>query len=129
MVDAFKLIIEDDEGKRNVVPVSLGEVTVGRHEGNAIRLNERNVSRQHMRLVKDNGHVFAEDLDSYNGVFINGVRIDTQHLVDGDTISIGGCAMRFLAGDQDYTEIEALRLLTIPGLPIALPTTRSTSTA
>ena len=90
MADPFKLIIEDDEGKRNVVPIDLGEVTVGRLEGNAIRLNERNVSRTHMRLVKENGHVYAEDLDSYNGVFINGERITHRQAIhEGDLIRVG----------------------------------------
>ncbi len=90
MGDPFKLIIEDDEGKRNVVPVDLGEVNVGRVETNAIRLNERNVSRSHMRLVKENGNVVAEDLNSYNGVFINGDRITQRQMIhEGDLIRVG----------------------------------------
>ena len=56
----FKLIIEDEEGRRSVVPVDLGEISIGRHEENAIRLNERNVSRTHAKLRKENGSVFAE---------------------------------------------------------------------
>ena len=72
MVESYKLIIEDDEGKRSVVPVELGEISVGRLEGNTIRLNERNVSRHHARLSQEEAEIFAEDLDSYNGVFING---------------------------------------------------------
>lgn len=90
MGDPFKLIIEDDEGKRNVVPVELGEVSVGRLETNAIRLNERNVSRNHMRLAKENGSVVAEDLNSYNGVYINGSRITQRQLIhEGDLIRVG----------------------------------------
>lgn len=90
MGDPFKLIIEDDEGHRNVVPIDLGEVTIGRHDNNAIRLNERNVSRQHMRLLKENGHVYAEDLDSYNGVFINGNRVTSRAPIhEGDLIRVG----------------------------------------
>ena len=43
----FKLSIEDDEGKTTVVPLARDEMTVGRLEGNTIRLTERNVSRKH----------------------------------------------------------------------------------
>jgi ABC transport system ATP-binding/permease protein len=87
---SFKLIIEDDEGRRSVVPVDLGNVSIGRLENNTIRLNERNVSRQHARLLKDNGSVFAEDLGSYNGVYVNGDRIKGRHeLREGDLIKIG----------------------------------------
>ncbi len=87
---SFKLIIEDDEGRRNVVPVELGEVSVGRLDGNTIRLNERNVSRRHARIVRDNGAIYAEDLESYNGVWINGDRIKgRQQIREGDLIRIG----------------------------------------
>ncbi len=37
-----KLIIEDDEGKTTVVPLIRDEITIGRKEGNTIRLTERN---------------------------------------------------------------------------------------
>ncbi|HEX8437721.1 FHA domain-containing protein [Archangium sp.] len=86
----LKLIIEDDEGRKTVVPFVRDEITIGRQEGNTIRLTERNVSRQHARLLRQNGHVLVEDLGSYNGVRINGERIQGQAQVgDGDLIQIG----------------------------------------
>ncbi len=86
----LKLIIEDDEGRKTVVPFVRDEITIGRQEGNTIRLTERNVSRRHARLVRQNGHVVVEDLGSYNGVLINGERIQGQtELRDGDLIQIG----------------------------------------
>ena len=89
-VNQFKLIIEDDEGRRSVVPVELGEVSIGRLEGNTIRLKERNVSRHHARLLKEGPGIYAEDLDSYNGLWVNGDRIQGRHeLHDGDLIRIG----------------------------------------
>jgi pSer/pThr/pTyr-binding forkhead associated (FHA) protein len=85
-----KLIIEDDEGKTTVVPVSRGEISIGRMEGNTIRLMERNVSRRHARLLRENGSIFIEDLNSFNGVKINGERIDKRiELKEGDLVEIG----------------------------------------
>jgi len=85
-----KLVIEDDEGRSTVVPLIRDELTIGRQEGNAIRLTERNVSRNHARLVKQAGGIFVEDLGSYTGVRVNGVRIDQRTSVrDGDEIVIG----------------------------------------
>ena len=49
----WKLVIEDDEGKRTVVPLTRDEYSIGRKEGNTIRLTERNVSREHARLVQE----------------------------------------------------------------------------
>lgn len=86
----MKLIIEDDEGRKTVVPFAREEITIGRQEGNTIRLTERNVSRRHARLLRQNGHVLIEDLGSYNGIRVNGDRISGQVQVnDGDLIQIG----------------------------------------
>jgi pSer/pThr/pTyr-binding forkhead associated (FHA) protein/Flp pilus assembly protein TadD len=88
----FKLIIEDDEGKTTAIPITRDEITIGRKEGNNIRLTERNISRHHARLTRSNGNIHIEDLDSYNGVRINGDRIQVKSLVvvkEGDLIEIG----------------------------------------
>ena len=88
--NSYKLIIEDDEGYRSTVPVELGDITIGRDESNTIRLNERNVSRNHLRIYEDNNSIITIDLDSFNGVFINGNRIDKRKtLCEGDIITIG----------------------------------------
>lgn len=90
MATIFKLIIEDDEGKTTVYPLADGDVSIGRKEGNTIRLMERNVSRRHACLHRSNGSVFVEDLDSYNGIRINGERIDGRYEVkEGDLVEIG----------------------------------------
>lgn len=86
----LKLIIEDDEGRKTVVPFVRDEITIGRQEGNTIRLTERNVSRRHARLMRQNGHILVEDLGSYNGIRINGDKIQGQVQVnEGDLIQIG----------------------------------------
>jgi pSer/pThr/pTyr-binding forkhead associated (FHA) protein/TolA-binding protein len=86
----LKLIIVDDEGRRTIVPFVRQEITIGRQEGNTIRLTERNVSRHHARLLRQNGAVVVEDLGSYNGVRVNGARIEGVAAVGtGDRVQIG----------------------------------------
>src|SRR6266851_1581529 len=86
----MKLIIEDDEGRKTVVPLVREEITIGRQDGNTIRLTERNVSRRHARLVKDNGSLLIEDLGSYNGVRVNGEKIaGPTKIKEGDLVEIG----------------------------------------
>ncbi|MFZ9886580.1 MAG: FHA domain-containing protein [Myxococcota bacterium] len=88
---AWKLIIEDDAGKTIVVPLTRDEITIGRKEGNTIRLTERNVSRHHARLLRQNGHVYIQDCESYTGLRVNGDRIrDAVEVHEGDLIEIGG---------------------------------------
>ena len=87
----YKLIIEDDEGKTTVVPLIRDEISIGRKEGNTIRLTERNVSRRHARIVRQNGGaVYLEDLQSHNGIKVNGEKIDGKAAIgEGDRIQIG----------------------------------------
>lgn len=86
----YKLVISDDEGKTIIVPLVRDLITVGRQDGNTIRLTERNVSRQHARLVRNENGYRIEDLDSYNGIVVNGARIDKAvDLHDGDRVGIG----------------------------------------
>jgi pSer/pThr/pTyr-binding forkhead associated (FHA) protein len=91
----WKLVIEDDEGKRTVVTLTRDEYSIGRREGNIIRLTERNVSRDHARIYKkaqspEQERFAVEDRTSYNGVFVNGLRIShAQDLGHGDLIQVG----------------------------------------
>jgi len=86
----MKLIIEDDEGRKTVVPLIRDEMTIGRQDGNTIRLTERNVSRRHARLLKEDGSVLIEDLGSYNGVRVNGEKIEgPTKIKEGDLVEIG----------------------------------------
>lgn len=93
----LRLVIEDDEGKTTIVPLIRDEITIGRKEGNTIRLTERNVSRHHARLVRTPASpptILIEDLKSYNGVRLNGDRIaDKATLKIGDLIQIGDYAL------------------------------------
>lgn len=95
-----RLVIADDEGRTTVVPLLLEEVTVGRKEGNTIRLTERNVSRRHARLYKANGSLKIEDLGSANGTKLNGVRLRGQLPIKvGDQIQIGDYRILLEADD------------------------------
>lgn len=89
----FKLVICDDEGKTTIVPLIRDEITIGRREGNTIRLTDRNVSRQHARLLRQGDNDFlVTDLRSRNGTKVNGDAVvgDKPHrVVPGDQIYIG----------------------------------------
>jgi len=94
----YKLVISDDEGHATVVPLLRDEITIGRQEGNTIRLTERNVSRSHARLLRRNGSYIVEDLGSYNGITVNGERIDAKaELTSGDQLGIGDYDLAFQA--------------------------------
>src|SRR5579864_6768281 len=124
----WKLVIEDDEGKRTVVPLTRDQYSIGRKEGNTIRLTERNVSREHARLFKRNGAAegdqptfVLEDLTSYNGVFVNGFRVaQAQDLAHGDLVQIGD--YRIVLQDEVLAEAQSSASdakETVPSAPVA----------
>jgi ABC transport system ATP-binding/permease protein len=85
----MKLIIEDDEGRKTVVPVGRDEITIGRNDANIVRLAEKDVSRHHGRLLREAGHYYIEDLNSFTGIRVNGEKIIGRRLLrDGDLIQI-----------------------------------------
>ncbi|QDG51261.1 FHA domain-containing protein [Persicimonas caeni] len=86
----YKLVIADDEGSKSTVPIVRDEITIGRQEGNTIRLTERNVSRKHARVLRENGRVYVEEVAARYGIKKNGVKIDQRaEFAPGDIVAIG----------------------------------------
>jgi pSer/pThr/pTyr-binding forkhead associated (FHA) protein len=87
----YKLVISDDEGKTTVVPLIRDEITIGRKEGNTIRLTDRNVSRFHAKVIRSEESFVIEDLGSMGGTNVNAkvLRSEAQVITSGDQVSIG----------------------------------------
>jgi ABC transport system ATP-binding/permease protein len=129
----FKLTIEDDEGKTTVVPLARDEMTIGRLEGNTIRLTERNISRRHARLSQQDGGLYIEDLASFTGVRVNGTKIGSPTpLREGDEVQIGDYRI-VLRGEprpvNDRPTMPNMPAVSTPmatvGGPVAIPTRAS----
>ena len=74
-------------------------ITIGRDSAsNEIAISDPKASRTHLQLVMDdNGNIFAVDLNSTNGTFINGQRITGQvPLHPGDDLRIGDTSLPWL---------------------------------
>jgi pSer/pThr/pTyr-binding forkhead associated (FHA) protein len=72
-----------------VLELDRPDVLVGRHSQAGLRLALPDVSRRHCRLFFSNGGWQVVDLDSLNGVFVNGVRVRQGELRDHDLVGIG----------------------------------------
>jgi FHA domain len=70
-------------------------VTIGREEGNLLRLNDERVSRFHAKIQFDNDDVILTDLDSTNGTRLNGNPIQIRRLRPGDRVGVGRTIMIF----------------------------------
>lgn len=113
----WKLTIQDDQGSKPVVVHFVrDEYTIGRDEGNAVRLTERNISRHHARLLKDGTDWRLQDLGSYNGCYVNGARVgEPQPLQNGDLIQLGD--YRLTIEDEAVSSSRNDGVLTVPGRP------------
>ncbi len=55
-------------------------VTIGREEGNVLRLNDERVSRFHAKVQADSGEIILTDLESTNGTRVNGNVVQIRRL-------------------------------------------------
>ena len=69
-------------------PLSKREITVGRHRSCDIVLNFNNVSGKHCQLVLSEGYWYVLDLQSTNGVKVNGNRVTDSRVDPGATLAI-----------------------------------------
>jgi ABC-type multidrug transport system ATPase subunit/pSer/pThr/pTyr-binding forkhead associated (FHA) protein len=70
------------------------ELIIGRAENCDIRLDGLQISNQHARLVKTASGIDIEDLNSTNGVYIDGMQISRRTVTLNDSIQIGSFLLR-----------------------------------
>ncbi len=74
------------------------QTIIGRTDQGDVTLDDDEVSREHAAIHDVGGTWRVDDLDSVNGVFVNGQRISDGHpLLGGEVIRVGCTLLRFLA--------------------------------
>jgi pSer/pThr/pTyr-binding forkhead associated (FHA) protein len=69
---------------------------IGRSEACEFFLEDKSVSKRHAQFTFSQGRWNLEDLDSSNGVLVNGTRIEQVILADGDKLKLGRREFEFL---------------------------------
>lgn len=90
--------------RKDSLPFKIKEVytledftTIGRSNQNKIIIKDPYISKNHLKIVKDEGDYYIEDLNSANGTFINGTKImDAVRLKNGDRIRLGQVEFLFV---------------------------------
>ena len=72
-----------------------GMMSVGRDSDNEIQFLTDRISRHHARFINLSAICRVEDLNSTNGTFINGKKITSYDLRNGDEVTIGNLVLRF----------------------------------
>jgi serine/threonine-protein kinase len=81
------LVPPDDQQR---IPLTKNRILIGRHAACDVQLNSAQISGRHCELVYDGNNWRLRDLNSKNGVAINGTRAVEHLLWPGDRLTIGG---------------------------------------
>ena len=71
-----------------------GPTYVGRSEGNDIQIDDKTISRRHLKIVQRDNRLFVTDLKSENGTFIGGDIVTSGlevEVEEGATLTMGMC--------------------------------------
>ena len=76
--------------------------TIGRATGADFIVDAGMVSRVHCRLTASGAAVEVIDLDSTNGTYVNGNRVERASLKDGDELGIGRVTFRVARVENEH---------------------------
>ncbi len=83
-------------GESGIVHVLGRRTTIGRTPDNDVRVEADYISRHHAVVLAGPERTIVEDLNSTNGVFVNGVRVTRHELREGDLLTIGETSFRYV---------------------------------
>jgi phosphoserine phosphatase RsbU/P len=88
---AAVLEVISPDGARRYVRVTQTPFLIGRgsETGNHLQLSDRRISRNCAALVMEGGRIYIEDRGQRRGLFVNGEKVESRPLNDGDSISFG----------------------------------------
>ncbi|MDA8382857.1 MAG: FHA domain-containing protein [Betaproteobacteria bacterium] len=92
-----KLLIYADGALEREIDLTQERLRIGRKSHNDVRLSHAGVSGEHALVITVRDESFIEDLNSTNGVRVNGRLVKKCVLKDGDSIAIGDYVLKYVA--------------------------------
>jgi CRP-like cAMP-binding protein len=102
-VKKFYLAFQIGSMRKSVYPL-LGPATIGRGADNTITIPDPTISRNHAKLSFQKGYWAIEDMQSANGIMVNGSRVERLTLKSGDTFHLGDILFSFI--EREIAESE-----------------------
>jgi general secretion pathway protein A len=88
--EAVGRIIVATEGRTTQeLPLMVGRIIIGRTSDNDLQVDSRFVSRHHCQIITSAEGSVIEDLNSTNGIYMQGKRVRRYNLNDGDVVVLG----------------------------------------
>jgi transcriptional regulator with GAF, ATPase, and Fis domain len=102
-----RLVVLSGPLKDSTIPLTEGEVTIGREASNGIAITDPSVSRKHCLVKGQDGRFLVRDLASRNGTLVNGAGVEEQALQHGDEIAAGDSSFLFLLEEKAIIPTES----------------------
>lgn len=102
------LVVVKGDRRGHVVRLHAAQTTIGRDQAATLRLPDSGVSRRHVKIVRASDGIYnLIDLESTNGVLVNGNPIEVTVLRDGDRIEVGPDVLLLFTYEADGPLVEA----------------------
>ena len=96
VLDGQVRLLVRTEGDTGIVHLLRRTTTIGRTPDNDLCIDADFISRHHAVVLVSAGGAVIEDLNSTNGVFVNGTRIARRQLCEGDLVTVGKTGFRYI---------------------------------
>jgi pSer/pThr/pTyr-binding forkhead associated (FHA) protein len=101
-VSPARLVVLTTELAGKEFALDRASLVIGRTNENDVVLNHRSISRHHAKIVQDRDHFTIVDLQSANGVRVNGEDYERIELHPGDVVELGHVRIRFVGPLESY---------------------------
>ncbi len=91
-----ELILRRKGEPDEIFQIQAAETLIGRAPTNDLRFRDESMSREHAVILWEESSYTIEDLQSTNGIRVNGKKLRSSPLEDGDEISIGQTQITFV---------------------------------
>jgi general secretion pathway protein A len=111
-----RIIVATEGRTTQELHLNVGRIIIGRTPENDLQVDSRFISRHHCQIITNADGSVIEDLNSTNGIFVQGRRMRRYHLNDGDVVMIGRHELMYV--DERLARARPV----VPAVTAAVPT-------
>ena len=92
------LELVEGSGAPKLFMLDQDKMIIGRESDVELRIQSPELSRRHLQLTRAHGEYTLVDLESRNGAYLNGIRVHSAVLRDGDQLQLGDMVFIYRTG-------------------------------